>query len=358
MSRLSSAFAFLARWIDDAAIALARAERRLRPGRRLLMIEEPDGEFRLHLLRRGLPGARLGAALRIDEDGRFVEPLAGPALKLLSGSRVEVVLSRRRFVFRPLELPRRAGEFLDGVVRSQIDRLTPWNASDAAYGWSPPVARGPDHIEMIVAAVARAAIAPIARALTTARVDAVEMTVRGEAAGGPPIAIYAQRSGDDRRIGRLRRRLVAGLALASLAFVASAGAAVIVGGDLDARNLSLQREFAERRAAMLSGGASAADEAVAALEAKKRTAPSAVMAIETLSRILPDDTYLTELRIEDSKVEIVGQTRDAPALIRLIEQSRRFSRATFFAPTTRGPNDSGDSFHIEANVEPTFGATN
>ena len=185
------------------------------------------------------------------------------------------------------------------------------------------------------------------------------MTAPGEAAGKPPIVVYAQRSGDERRIRRLRRRLVAGLALASLAFAASAGAAAIIGGDLEARYLSLQREIAERRAAALSGGAaSAADEALAALEAKKRTAPSAVMVIETLSRILPDDTYLTELRIEDGKVEIAGQTRDAPALIRLIEQSRRFSRATFFAPTTRGPNDSGDSFHIEASVEPAFGATN
>jgi general secretion pathway protein L len=156
----------------------------------------------------------------------------------------------------------------------------------------------------------------------------------------------------------LRGRLLAGLALVTLAFAASAGAAAFVGADLDARALSLQREVAHRRAALLSGGANAADEALATLEAKKRTAPSAVMIVEALSRILPDDTYLTELRVEDSKIEIVGQTRDAPALIRLIEQSRRFSRATFFAPTTRGPNDNGDSFHIEASVEPSFGATN
>ena len=46
--------------------------------------------------------------------------------------------------------------------------------------------------------------------------------------------------------------------------------------------------------------------------------------------------------------------RDAPALIKLIEQSQHFTRATFFAPTTRSPTDSGERFHIEAHIEPVF----
>lgn len=169
-----------------------------------------------------------------------------------------------------------------------------------------------------------------------------------------PIRILAQRAGAQDRARRLGRKLIALLGLAGAAFAASVGAAIVVGNDLDAERADVERRIAVLRAELLSGRGSIVDEAVAGLEARKRATPAGVIVLEALSRTLPDDTYLNEFRIENGQVQIAGLTRDAPALIRLIEQSQYFTRATFFAPTTRAPTDNREHFHIEAHIEPVF----
>src|ERR1700682_5849672 len=108
-----------------------------------------------------------------------------------------------------------------------------------------------------------------------------------------------------------------------------------------------------RRRAAIRAGADGGDRSpVAALERRKYETPASVIVLEALTQVLPDHTYVTELHLAANKLQISGITRDAPSLIPLIEQSPHFTRATFYAPTTRAPSDPGERFHIETRVEP------
>jgi general secretion pathway protein L len=356
MTVWASLRARLSVWIDDVAAGLARLGAMLRRSRRIELVEQADGSFLVVDMSKQAAEGADEPPLRIDQDG-FAGPISSRMRSLLARSSVDFVLTPSRFVFRTLELPRGASQFLDGVVRSQIDRLTPWSANEAAFGWSEPTDAGNGQIAITVAATARSLVAPIARAAMAARADQVHMSTRIGEGQTLAIPVFAQDIGGGNGGQGLLMGLVAGLALSGLAFALSLGVWLVAGGGNDARIADLQNRIAERRSELMNRRGPAAEEALKALQARKWAIPSAVMVLEALSKTLPDDAHLTELRIEGGKVQIAGLAADAPALIRLIEQSRQFTQATFFAPTVRGPS-GGESFHIEAHIDPSFAVTN
>jgi general secretion pathway protein L len=325
----------LTRWFDarlnDAAEGFAAASERLRPRRSLTFVEHADGTFVCALGTAALAGG--GVAFSSAETARAVR-----------GAEVEFRLSPERCVFRELELPARAGAFLDGVVRAQIDRLTPWRIDEAAFGCSAPVARGEDRIVVTIAAAKRAALAP----LLDAGAGGIQVTVarEGEAA---PITLLSRRAAASSRRARWRLVLSAALGVSLLAGVAALAADWTIGASLREETDALTASLADARAAIQRRERAGADPAAQALDALKRATPAAVVVLEALSRAIPDDAYLTDMLLKGDKVEISGLAVDAAALIKHIEQSPHFARATFTAPTTRGAEER-ESFRIEAHV--------
>jgi general secretion pathway protein L len=345
LSASASLLSSLSRAIDDVATGLARLGSILRRRRRIELAEQADRSF---LWRDGGPSEpHDNAPIVLDESGAI--GLLPPRLrKLLPGSQVHLILAPRRFVFRTLELPRAATAFLDGVVRSQIDRLSPWKADATLFGWSAPVDVGSDKIALTVAAAARTQVDPIAEGFLSSGAASVEMSTRLEDTGRP-VSLMRQ-TGGETETGRLRLVLVVALVVAGIVCATSLVAWYTLGAGYDAEFFALQNQLAVRRAKVAGEQDSKGMQALNALETKKRTKPSVLLVLEALSKTLPDDAHLTDLRIEGEKVQIVGMANNAPALIPLIEQSGSFAKATFFAPTVRGPN-GGDNFHIEAQIE-------
>ena len=156
-----------------------------------------------------LPDQRIRIA-----QGAIAETLSADWLETFRGSRAELVLRPTRFMFRPLELPKRAAEFLDGIVRAQIDRLTPWTVSEAVYSWTPPIEAGNERIQLTVAATARAQVTPYVQALAALGATAIVVsTVPQEAAAGAaPLKVFEQQSRGALEITRIRRVLMLVLA--------------------------------------------------------------------------------------------------------------------------------------------------
>ncbi len=349
MNSLRQIAEIISRWIDSVAAAIVATIGWLTFPRVVHIIEDEKGNLSVR------PSKGAPEQLPVA-NGRFADTVPERVATMLRGCRAELVLRPDRFLFRPLELPARASEFLDGIVRSQIDRLTPWSVTEAVFGWSKPVESGPDRIMVTVAATPRLQIMDYMRSLSGLGADSIAISTPGPGhadADAPTIRVLDEKTRNALDVAKIRRIVGAVLLISLLAAAGSFAAATVISGNLETEQNTLMRKLAERRAA-LRGGGETATTALGKLEQRKHETPSSAIVIEALSQILPDHTYVTELRIEGDKLRVTGVTKDAPSLIRLIEQSSHFASATFFAPTTRQPSDPGERFHIEAKIEPVF----
>ncbi|CAL8975172.1 hypothetical protein RHODGE_RHODGE_04106 [Rhodoplanes serenus] len=351
MTSLRPLLAPLSRWIDLVAATLVELVEQLSRRRAVRLVELEPGVFVAE--DGGRPPPRLA-----ETDLMGAPPLA--LRTLASRKTVALVLHPSRFLFRPLELPRQAADFLDGIVRSQIDRLTPWSVSEAAFGWSPPAPQGAERIVVTVAATDRSRITAVVETLAAAGARAVTVFASppDPAADGPAVRVLEHRARGGFDHGRARRVLIGGLAGAAAAAAVGIGAGATASVVLGARQDELAREVSRRRAVLMTRQSPATDPATLArrsLERRKHETQPTVLVLEAVSRLLPDHSYVTEFRIEGNVLRLTGFTRDAPGLIRAIEQSSEFARASFFAPTTRGPSDPGERFHIEATIQPRQG---
>jgi general secretion pathway protein L len=345
MSARQTSSEVLARWTDVVAAGITAAVARLASPRVVRLVEQ-DGEADTFALQGDSKGAVGGAVTFAN--GQF----SGRGFEaFVKGNRMELVLRQNRFLVRPLELPARAAEFIEGIVREQIDRLTPWGTSEAVFGCSEPVDAGSGNIKVTIAATARAATEPYLAGLAALNPTTISIfTLAGEEARDL-IRVFEQRANGLLDRARLSRLLRLTLAVTVTAAALSTLGGWLIGNYLDSQRTELDGKLTARRIALQLDRKGAELSPLAVLARRKHERQASVIAIEELSRIVPDNTYLTELHIDGNTLQIAGVTSDAPSLIRLMERSQHFSRATFFAPTTRAPSETGDRFHIEAKLE-------
>ena len=334
--------AILNGWTSSVAAAIIAAFDRVVSPRVVRLIEDDKGDF---VVETAAKSENFPAHIAFA-DGTLSAPNLAPVFR---GSRVEIVLQPKRFLFRPLELPARAADFLDGIVRAQIDRLTPWSASEAVFGCSAPVESGTESITTVIAATTRKVALVYVQAVSHFHPAAVAVCTDVAERKAGRVKVFEQKARGHLDAARLSRSLLVALGVVAVAALLSVIVAAYMADHLGAQESELARQISQRRAAIRAGSDRSP---IAALERRKYETPASVIVLDALSQVLPDHTYVTELHLAGSKLQIVGITRDAPSLIPLIEQSQHFTRATFYAPTTRSPSDPGERFHIEARIEP------
>ena len=357
--------AIWARWLEVLA-GLLFAGRELLRAQRPFLVSREDDRF---VVRQGEPPSGLLARLTRAHDARSSRPAAVAAgshepedfwVALRSGFVIHE-LAADKILVRQISVPAQAREYLPGIVRNQVERLSPWHAEQTVHGFAHAVSQDDAAaLDVRVFITSRAAVASAREELAAIGIAADQIVARLEG-GAAPAVLWSRFADIPREMAEQTRQRIGGaiaafvlvsIALSMWAFFSAAGIRGESEG-LAARSRTLQRQLQGSRTPQAIASMPAPERAWA----WKETTPSMVITFEALSRALPDAAYLTELRLDNATLHIVGLTRDAPSLIAPLERSGHLTGVHFFAPTTRGPDGNLFRFNIEARVVPRLDLT-
>ncbi len=264
--------------------------------------------------------------------------------------RARLLLDPALCLVRTARLPAAALNCAGDILALELERITPFSRGEVCFGWQ---ANGEDasrgQIAVTQAIVKRDILAPLLGDLYAVGLERVAVVCR--LADGGDIAIrlppeLARNNSTPLRLARtLNKVALAVIAVSVCAFVwlAFARQADAI-ARLDAEIASAQTRAVAVRAKYDAGLAAA--RGILDLRDKKSTNPPVTALVEELTRILPDDAWLSELHVDGNSVEIVGHAQSAATLTVLLDRSDFFTDVKLVSPVVRSPADNTERFDI------------
>lgn len=254
---------------------------------------------------------------------------------------------------RSLVLPPMEAADLENAVALDVQSASPFEAQDMAWGCRARASGEQQAVE--VAFASRRQVGNYLEGLRS-RLPAgaaPEVWVRSE--HGDPIVLKGY--GEERRARHVASRWKLGLALVALAAALATAAAVTPTMQLRLRAIQASQAYDEatrraqpllaKREKMTQAGAD-----MAALNTLMAKRVDAAYAMDYLTRIIPDDTYLISLNIQGGKAVLIGQTGNAAALMQRLsgEPGLRDVRAP--SPAVRSMGSAKETFTVEFTFDP------
>jgi len=287
-----------------------------------------------------------------------------PLVRAANGGATEIVvaLSPRNALRKRLTLPAAIETNLHQALAYDLDRHTPFKA-DELYFDAAVVDRDTvrNTIQVDLAAARRTIVDPMLRHAENfgARVVAVTIDTPATAAASRLNLLPEERRAGDAHW--LRWQVVLPGILLGAGIVAALVLPVWQKRS-EAIALNQQADDARQRAQASDSLRSELERRVGdynfALE-RKYAFPGTVQVLDDISRILPDDTWLTQLELrgvrgKDGQRELTlrGESANAGRLVSLLEDSKLFTQTAPRSPTTKIQPGPGEIFDVGAQLKP------
>jgi general secretion pathway protein L len=345
-------------WLHAGAEALrdwlpATWRRRLAAGRRKLWLQvyghsPSEGGLRLE---REIDEYREPLGM-VDAHERELLELLHARLAVDTGTAHWLLLEPSQVLRRVLALPLAAEPRLRDVLAHEIDRQTPFTTDQVTFEarvLERDVAARQVRVELLVwpkagLEDALARLGPLG--LSLAGVD-----VRG--ADGQPLGVNLLPR--ERRHVATDRARQWHLLLAAVAIVALVAAMWEIRSNRAEALAALEAQVAAGNTAVrdvraLRNALATRGEAANFLAETRKDLPTMLELLDELTRRIPDDTSLEKLAVADGKIVLIGQSRQAPALVGLLQDSPLIKSPALAGAVQNDPRTGQDRFNLTAVV--------
>lgn len=349
LDRLSSAWRW---WLDEISALLPEAlKKHFSPDSGLLRVRETAEGYSFELTRGG-QHTDLGSIDLVnatDEQRRSLTERVGTAQAL--PPRVELILAEDRLLSHEVFLPLAVEGNLASVLLFEVDKLTPFRKGEAMLAFR-QTGRHPELNKVSVELYCtdrKKLNAPLEklRAMGLAPSAVLPESLLAHAGSDSINLLPAEeRTRPESMWNSTARRqalVAAGLTVMAL---------IIPAWYLERKVEHLQLEIDEvrvqaTRVAEKRGQVMGHLMARQALVQQKNQQPGQLEVIAELTRLIPDNTWVSRLRVFGNKVLIQGESGRASDLIEVLEQSGLFSNVRFRSPITRNPRTALEQYQIE-----------
>lgn len=271
--------------------------------------------------------------------------------KKLRQAQIDVIVPQSLVLHRALSsLSAESMPFLDAFVRHQIERVTPWKASDTYFGVSTNRMPGnPPKVAVSIHVVARSLVEQAINAARAFRPSRLILSLPTQSENR--VAVSIDDSGNARRskIRKIVQVAVAGLIILMVGRLALYPTEIAA---LQSQTADIESEIEDQQTALASLHGGAGHFGAADLIALRQLRPRIVETLENLSRALPDDDYLTSLQLSNDELHISGISTKTSDLVPALEGSGHFRDVSFAEPITRMQSGDGNKFHLSMRVVP------
>jgi general secretion pathway protein L len=276
-------------------------------------------------------------------------------LKQLSRSQGRLVIlkiSHSDVLEKTIVLPLAAQRDLDQVLAFEMDRETPFTEEELYWTYqTESVDQQLGRLSVHLLLIQKSRLTPLLTALSQCGLAPTWL----EFADGPPGVPFLPLNNNHSILQRRPRWLLAGAAgcCAALAL----GAVVLPFARQTAELSRLDREVRAGQATAAEAEALRGEIVRLSRSAKlvvraQQEAARPLEALAIVTRLLPDDTYLTGFEVRQRKMTLNGHSAGAARLIRALAADGRFPNPSFAAPVTRVEALKADVFTIVTEIGP------